>query len=94
MLTEPRLARHFARIGFDIQPVGGPVEHDGIRIPSLLSSSDVVMGLRPMIRPLYEVIEQAVEARAYGRIRSPRVANLEGIARSKSRRSLPGPELM
>lgn len=62
VLTEPRLARHFARIGFDIQPVGGPIEHNGIRIPSLLSSSNVVRGLRPTIRPLYEVIEQAVEA--------------------------------
>jgi N-acyl amino acid synthase of PEP-CTERM/exosortase system len=61
VLTEPRLASHFARIGFDIRTVGGPVEHHGTRVPSLLSSSKVVQGLRPMIRPLYAVIEQAVE---------------------------------
>jgi len=62
VLTEPRLAKHFARIGFDIRSVGGPIEHHGTRVPSLLSSSRVVEGLRPMIRPLYDVIEAAVEA--------------------------------
>jgi N-acyl amino acid synthase of PEP-CTERM/exosortase system len=61
VLTEPRLASHFARIGFDIRRVGGCVEHNGIRVPSVLSSSRVVHGLRPMIQPLYAVIEQAVE---------------------------------
>lgn len=61
VLTEPRLASHLARIGFDIRPVGGAIEHRGTRLPSLLSSSKVVAGLRPMIRPMYEVIEQAVE---------------------------------
>jgi N-acyl amino acid synthase of PEP-CTERM/exosortase system len=61
VLTEPRLASHFVRIGFDIRPVGGPIEHRGTRVPSLLSSSKVVAGLRPMIRPLYAVIEQAVD---------------------------------
>lgn len=61
VLTEPRLASHFARIGFDIRPVGGSIEHRGARVPSLLSSSKVVAGLRPMIRPLYAVIEEAVD---------------------------------
>jgi len=61
VLTEPRLASHFSRIGFDIRAVGGPIEHRGTRVPSLLSSSKVVEGMRPMIRPLYEVIERAVE---------------------------------
>lgn len=60
VLTEPRLASHFGRIGFDIQAVGSAIEHRGTRVPSLLSSSKVVAGLRPMIRPIYEVIEDAV----------------------------------
>ena len=60
VLTEPRLASHFVRIGFDIRAVGGAIEHRGTRVPSLLSSSKVVAGLRPMIRPLYAVIEEAV----------------------------------
>ena len=61
VLTEPRLAVHFARIGFDIRTVGGSIEHRGTRVPSLLSASKVVVGLRPMIRPLYDAIEEAVE---------------------------------
>lgn len=61
VLTEPRLASHFVRIGFDIRAVGSAIEHRGMRVPSLLSTSKVVAGLRPMIRPMYEVIEQAVD---------------------------------
>lgn len=61
VLTEPRLASHFVRIGFDIRTVGGTIEHRGTRVPSVLSSSKVVAGLRPMIRPMYEVIEQAID---------------------------------
>jgi N-acyl amino acid synthase of PEP-CTERM/exosortase system len=60
VLTEPRLANHFVRIGFDIRAVGGAIEHRGTRVPSLLSSSKVVAGLRPMIRPLYAEIERSV----------------------------------
>jgi N-acyl amino acid synthase of PEP-CTERM/exosortase system len=60
VLTEPRLASHFVRIGFDIRAVGGAIEHRGTRVPSLLSSSRVVAGLRPMIRPMYDVIDEAV----------------------------------
>lgn len=61
VLTEPRLADHFNRIGFDIHAIGGTIEHRGTRMPSVLSSSKVVAGLRPLIRPLYEVIEASVE---------------------------------
>lgn len=60
VLTEPRLASHFVRIGFDIRTVGGPIDHRGVRLPSLLSSSKVVDELRPLIRPMYGVIEQSV----------------------------------
>lgn len=62
VLTEPRLARHFERIGFDIRVVGGSIEHRGTRVPSLLSSSNVVADMRPMIKPLYDVIEASVVA--------------------------------
>lgn len=61
VLTEPRLASHFTRIGFDIRCVGSAIEHRGSRVPSLLSSSKVVENLRPMIRPLYDIVQQSVE---------------------------------
>lgn len=60
VLTEPRLASHFVRIGFDIHPVGDEIEHRGVRLPSVLSSSKVVGNLRPLIQPLYAVIERLV----------------------------------
>lgn len=62
VLTEERLASHFMRIGFDIRIVGKPIEHRGLRVPSLLLTSRVIAGLRPMIRPLYAVVEAAVDA--------------------------------
>jgi len=61
VLTEPRLASHFARIGFDIRSIGNPIEHRGVRVPSLLSSSKIVENLRPMIQPLYDIVHQSVE---------------------------------
>jgi len=60
VLTEPRLASHFLRLGFDIHPIGGEIEHRGIRVPSVLSSSKVVGNLRPLIQPLYAVIDRLV----------------------------------
>jgi N-acyl amino acid synthase of PEP-CTERM/exosortase system len=60
VLTEPRLASHLARIGFDIRPIGGSVDHRGTRVPSLLRSSKIVNELRPMIRPLFRVIEKEI----------------------------------
>ena len=61
VVTEPRLADHFVRIGFDIQVIGGAIEHRGSRVPSMLRTSKVVSGLRPMIRPMYDVIQAAVD---------------------------------
>lgn len=61
VLTEPRLATHFSRIGFNIQPIGGLIEHRGLRAPSLFLTSQFAPSLRPMIRPLYEEIERSVD---------------------------------
>jgi len=62
MLTEPRLAKHLARLGVDIRRIGGPVEHRGQRVPSMISVQSVVRGLNFVVRPLYEVIEREVDA--------------------------------
>ena len=62
VLTEPRLARHFSRIGFAIDTVGDPIEHRGLRAPSLLRASQFLAHLRPSIQPLYEVIDASVVA--------------------------------
>jgi N-acyl amino acid synthase of PEP-CTERM/exosortase system len=60
VVTEPRLARHFARIGFDIRTIGSSVDHRGTRVPSLLSTSKIIDELRPLIKPLFAVIATEV----------------------------------
>lgn len=55
-LTEPRLAEHFAKLGVKIEPIGAPIEHRGMRVPSLIHAATVEAGLRLMIRPLWKEI--------------------------------------
>ncbi len=62
VLTEPRLARHFSRIGFAIDTVGDAIEHRGLRAPSLLRASQFMAHLRASIHPLYDVIDASVAA--------------------------------
>lgn len=62
MLTEPRLVRHLALLGVRCKRVGGPVEHRGRRVPSMLSVQRTVRGFGPLVRPLYEAIEAEIDA--------------------------------
>lgn len=61
-LTEPRLAEHFAKLGVNIIPIGGLVEHRGQRVPSMLRVNEVYQGLRLMIRPLWHTINGQIDA--------------------------------
>ena len=60
VLTEPRLASHFGKLGANIHTIGEPVEHRGMRIPSMLEPNDIIKNMRAMIRPLYRVIAEEV----------------------------------
>ena len=60
VLTEPRLAGHFARLGVEIKQIGDPVEHRGTRVPSMMSVSSIIDGLNFIVRPLYSVIAEEV----------------------------------
>jgi N-acyl amino acid synthase of PEP-CTERM/exosortase system len=62
VLTEPRLASHFRKLGVNIQTIGGPVEHRGTRIPSMLNTEDTINNMRTMVRPLYRVIAAEVSS--------------------------------
>lgn len=58
-LTEPRLAGHFAKLGVTVRQIGSPIEHRGLRFPSMISVSEVVSGLNEYCRPLYlELMEE------------------------------------
>ena len=56
VLTEERLASHFAKLGFSHKYIGSPIEHHGMRVPSMMSVSGTIKGMRPNLRPLYDVI--------------------------------------
>jgi N-acyl amino acid synthase of PEP-CTERM/exosortase system len=56
VLTEERLANHFAKLGFSHKYIGSPIEHHGVRVPSMMSVSGTIKSMRSNLRPLYDVI--------------------------------------
>lgn len=60
VLTEPRLASHFARLGVDIRQIGGPIEHRGTRVPSVVDVPSVVRNMRMIMRPLWHTIDEEI----------------------------------
>jgi N-acyl amino acid synthase of PEP-CTERM/exosortase system len=60
-LTEPRLARHFARLGVHVQAIGAPVEHRGLRVPSMMRVSQVYNSLRSIVRPIWHEVQAQIE---------------------------------
>jgi N-acyl amino acid synthase of PEP-CTERM/exosortase system len=60
VLTETKLANHFARLGVKISQIGGAVEHRGTRVPSILDVQGIIDGLNFIMRPLHDVIAQEV----------------------------------
>ena len=61
VLTEPRLAEHFSRLGVTVTQIGAPVDHRGQRIASMMNCNAIVNGLSMITRPLYRVIAEDVE---------------------------------
>lgn len=61
VLTEPRLAVHFARLGVDIRQIGGPVEHRGARVPSMMDVQSIIKNMRFLVRPLWRVILEEID---------------------------------
>jgi N-acyl amino acid synthase of PEP-CTERM/exosortase system len=61
-LTEVRLAKQIGRLGVRLQRIGGPIEHRGQRVPSLLRVDEAIDGLGPLLRPFYDVVAGEVEA--------------------------------
>ena len=55
MLTERRL-------GVSLRTIGKPIEHRGIRYPSMMSVQEVIDGLSFFVRPLFAVIASEMES--------------------------------
>ncbi len=62
VLTEPRLAAHFGKLGVNIQQIGGPVEHRGQRVPSMMDVQAIIKGLRFMVKPIWRAVEEDIDA--------------------------------
>ena len=61
MLSEARLAKHLQRLGIKLRSIGPPVEHRGLRAPSVMSVSTIIAGLSPFVRPMFELISREIE---------------------------------
>ena len=62
VLTEERLARHFGRMGVQLDRCGEPVEYHGLRTPFTMSVDAIVQRLRADVRPLYDRIEAELQS--------------------------------
>ena len=60
-LTEPLLARHFSRLGGQLEPVGQGVEHRGMRVPYVMDVHEVLNKAKFVLRPLIWTIRREVD---------------------------------
>lgn len=60
VLTEERLAAHFRRLGSDILIIGKPVDHRGVRIPSLINIQNTLYKMKPSMHSLYQIIAKEI----------------------------------
>ena len=74
VLTEHRLAINLARLGVNLRQIGQPVDHRGIRIPSLLVVEQVIDGMGAPLRALFELIShelcQGIQAAGASAVRA------------------------
>lgn len=70
VLTEPRLSKHFAKMGVQITPIGEPIDFRGTRVPSVMRVPEIYAGLRSMIRDVWHDIDQQIGS-AYLAARTP-----------------------
>lgn len=61
VLTEPRLAAHFRKLGVDIRQIGDPVEHRGLRVPSVMDVQAIIRDLRHLLRPIWTAVNEDLE---------------------------------
>lgn len=60
MLTEKRLAMHFSKLGANLDFIGTPIEHRGVRVPSMVNTVEIIKNMKPMFRPLYNLISKTI----------------------------------
>lgn len=66
VITEPRLAAHLSRLGFCITEIGPAISHRGTRVPSVMDVSASKVGIRSLVRPMWETIREEIYAGCKG----------------------------
>lgn len=61
VLTEPRLASHFAKLGLEITQIGGAIEHRGTRIPSMFNTERTIKNMRFLLKPIWQIVSEEVD---------------------------------
>lgn len=82
MLTERRLAKQLSRLGVKLQTIGTPIEHRGMRYPSMMTVQEVIDGLSFFVRPLFAAIAHEMETAYRAQARAP--ASAEATRASSS----------
>lgn len=62
VLTEPRLAAHFGKLGVKIRQIGSPVEHRGIRVPSMMDVQSIIKNMRWLVRPIWNTVKEQMQS--------------------------------
>ena len=61
VLTEPRLAAHFAKLGVEVIQIGAPISHRGTRIPSMMRTEEIIRNMRSLLLPLWRVVREEID---------------------------------
>ncbi|MCP5160512.1 MAG: PEP-CTERM/exosortase system-associated acyltransferase [Hahellaceae bacterium] len=62
VMMEPRLALHLRRVGINFKQLGEPVEYHGLRAAFYIDKPQLLRGMAPGMRGLYNLIESTVVA--------------------------------
>jgi len=67
VLTEPRLARHFEKLGIDIRQIGEGIEHRGLRVPYVIETAASIRNLDPLVTHLWHHVQASISTSLAGR---------------------------
>jgi len=62
IVTEPRLARSLRLVGFNLEQLGEPVDHRGLRAPYKMCVAQILRDLSPRLKQFYEIIASQLTA--------------------------------
>ena len=61
VLTEPRQAAHFCKLGVKLQIIGEAIEHRGERVPAMMDVDSIITEMRTIFHSLYHAIAADIQ---------------------------------